>query len=119
MRVAPTDCRGRWDLPARWGWRCLPTEVTARESANMGMIWEAVPDDDFVTHWWARAAHLAKGSTAAHGATKRALRDSYGNDLAAHLHLEAELQGDLGQTRDFREGVSAFLEKRLARFGSC
>ena len=47
---------------------------------------------------------------------KRALRASLVNDLDTQLDLEARLQGEVGKTRDFREGVMAFLEKRPARF---
>ncbi|MCU0912541.1 MAG: enoyl-CoA hydratase-related protein, partial [Rhodobacteraceae bacterium] len=47
---------------------------------------------------------------------KQALRQSLANDLDAQLELEARLQGECGRTRDFQEGVIAFLEKRAARF---
>jgi 2-(1,2-epoxy-1,2-dihydrophenyl)acetyl-CoA isomerase len=90
--------------------------VGARQAAEWGMIWEAVPDDGFEAHWRARAAHLASGPTVAYGALKEALRASYGNDLPRQLSLEAELQGRCGRSRDFREGVLAFLEKRTPGF---
>ena len=38
------------------------------------------------------------------------------NDLDAQLEVEANLQAEVGRSRDFREGVMAFLEKRPARF---
>ena len=41
-------------------------QITARQAADWGMIWEAVPDDEFAAHWRARAAHLAAGPTAAY-----------------------------------------------------
>ncbi|NQZ74084.1 MAG: 2-(1,2-epoxy-1,2-dihydrophenyl)acetyl-CoA isomerase, partial [Dinoroseobacter sp.] len=41
---------------------------------------------------------------------------SFSNDLDEQLALEAKLQGRCGQTRDFQEGVLAFLEKRPASF---
>ena len=44
------------------------------------------------------------------------MRASLSNDLPAQLALEARLQGECGNTRDFREGVTAFLEKRAPVF---
>jgi 2-(1,2-epoxy-1,2-dihydrophenyl)acetyl-CoA isomerase len=90
--------------------------VTATQAAEWGMIWEAVPDGEFVARVAARAAHLATGPTATYRLAKTALRKSLGNDVAAQLTLEAELQNVAGASADFREGVTAFLEKRPARF---
>ena len=60
--------------------------------------------------------HLAMGPTAAYAATKHAIRASWGNSLEDQLTLEAREQGKSGQTRDFKEGVMAFMQKRPARF---
>jgi 2-(1,2-epoxy-1,2-dihydrophenyl)acetyl-CoA isomerase len=116
------DAGGTYWLPRQIGFAramgaaLFAEPVPARQAADWGMIWEAVPDAGFATHWRARAAHLASGPTVAYGAVKEALRASWANDLARQLALEAELQGRCGGTRDFREGVLAFLEKRKARF---
>ncbi|RLL72895.1 enoyl-CoA hydratase-related protein [Paenirhodobacter hankyongi] len=116
------DAGGTYWLPRQvglaraMGLALFADKVTAAEAAAQGMIWEAVPDVDFAHHWRARAEHLAKGPTRAFAAVKRAMRESSANDLSAQLSLEAELQGGLGLTQDFREGVQAFLEKRAARF---
>ncbi len=90
--------------------------VSARQAAEWGMIWEAVPDAEFDAHWRARAVKLAAGPTEAYRGVKDTLRRSFANDLDAQLALEAQVQGRLGRTRDFREGVIAFLEKRPARY---
>jgi 2-(1,2-epoxy-1,2-dihydrophenyl)acetyl-CoA isomerase len=47
---------------------------------------------------------------------KKAIRASLGNTLDEQLALEAKLQKECGQTRDFAEGVLAFSEKRPAKF---
>ncbi|MGB4829514.1 MAG: enoyl-CoA hydratase-related protein [Paracoccaceae bacterium] len=91
-------------------------KIGARQAADWGMIWEAVPDAEFAAVVAARAAHLAKGPGVAYQAVKQALRASFDLDLGAALALEAELQGRCGATEDFREGVAAFLEKRSPRF---
>ena len=90
--------------------------VTARQAADWGMIWEAVADAEFEAHWRKRAAKLAAGPTVAYGHVKDAIRQSYDNSLEEQLLLEARLQGRCGKTRDFREGVLAFLEKRPAEY---
>jgi 2-(1,2-epoxy-1,2-dihydrophenyl)acetyl-CoA isomerase len=91
-------------------------KIRARQAADWGMIWEAVPDAEFSAVVAARAGHLAKGPTVAYAALKQALRGSFDLDLAGALALEARLQGQCGATEDFREGVTAFLEKRSPRF---
>ena len=59
---------------------------------------------------------LANGPTLAYARIKEALRGSERHDLAGQMEVEAEMQGELGQTHDFREGVMAFLERRPAEF---
>lgn len=116
------DAGGTWTLPRQigsaraMGAMLFADRIGARQAADWGMIYECVPDDVFVTHWQARAHHLANGPTAAYAALKQALRASPGNGLEQQLALEARLQGQCGATADFNEGVAAFLEKRAARF---
>lgn len=91
-------------------------KVSADDAAQMGLIWASIPDDKFEAEWKSRAAQIANGPTLAYGAVKQAMRQSLTNDLDAQLEVEARLQGEMGATRDFREGVMAFLEKRPAKF---
>jgi 2-(1,2-epoxy-1,2-dihydrophenyl)acetyl-CoA isomerase len=91
-------------------------KITATQASDWGMIWEAVPDADFAATWQARATHLANGPTEAFKRIKQAMQASWSNGLQEQLLLEGQLQGQCGHTRDFREGVMAFLEKRPAAF---
>ncbi len=90
--------------------------VSARQAADWGLIWQALPDEDFAAAVDARARKLAQGPTRAYRAIRQAVAASGSNDLNAQLALEARLQGEAGQTADFREGVAAFLAKRPAQF---
>ncbi|MGI9391519.1 MAG: enoyl-CoA hydratase-related protein [Boseongicola sp.] len=116
------DAGGTYWLPRQVGFAramgaaLFAEPVSAPQAADWGMIWEAVPDDDFEAHWQSRAAKLAGGPTVAYEHIKEALRASYGNTLEEQLLLEAKLQGRSGKTRDFREGVLAFMEKRPAKY---
>jgi 2-(1,2-epoxy-1,2-dihydrophenyl)acetyl-CoA isomerase len=116
------DAGGTWVLPRTVGLQkamgaaLFADKITARQAADWGMIWEAVPDDAFEATWRARAAHLAEGPTEAFKRIKAAMQASFGNGLQEQLLLEGQLQGQCGHTRDFKEGVVAFLEKRKPVF---
>ncbi|MGH1354188.1 MAG: enoyl-CoA hydratase-related protein [Thalassovita sp.] len=91
-------------------------KISAKQADEWGMIWEAVPDAEFKAIWQARAAHLAKGPTMAYQHVKNAIRGSWDNSLDSQLSLEGRSQGKCGQSRDFKEGVLAFTEKRPPHF---
>lgn len=116
------DAGGTWIVPravgtARaMGMMLFAEPVSAAQAADWGMIWQALPDDDFAAGVAARAQTLAKGPTGAFLAIREALAASSGNDMTAQLALEARLQGQAGRSADFAEGVAAFLQKRPAVF---
>lgn len=116
------DAGGTWFMPRQMGLAkamgaaLFADKISARQADDWGLIWEAVADDAFDAHWRARAAHLAAGPTSAYAAIKQAIRGSFGKSLPDQLETEAHLQGECGNSRDFREGVLAFMEKRPASF---
>lgn len=116
------DAGGTYALPRSMGAAkamgaaLFADKISARQADAWGMIWEAVADDEFAKTVSARAAHLANGPTLAYKEIKRAIQSSYGNDWTAQMEEEAKRQGKLGKTRDFQEGVVAFLQKRPAQY---
>lgn len=116
------DAGGTWALPRQMGLAkamgaaLFAEPISARQASDWGMIWECADDPAFEVQWQARAAQLAAGPTQAYRAVKEAIRGSWDNSLDSQLDVEARLQGACGQSRDFQEGVMAFLEKRPARF---
>jgi 2-(1,2-epoxy-1,2-dihydrophenyl)acetyl-CoA isomerase len=116
------DCGGTFMLPRLVGWK-RATEllftgelVGARAAAEMGMINLVTPDDELMSRAMAMAEKLAQAPTAAIAEIKKLLEASARNDLRSQLDLERETQIESGKTKDFVEGVSAFLEKRPPRF---
>ncbi|MBU0781793.1 enoyl-CoA hydratase-related protein [Loktanella salsilacus] len=116
------DAGGTWFLPRQiglaraMGAALFTDKITAQQAADWGMIYEVAEAADFEGHWRGRALQLATGPTQTYGHIKAALRASFDNSLEQQLELEAKLQGKCGLTRDFTEGVVAFMEKRPAAF---
>lgn len=116
------DSGGTWWLPrlvgeARAKALTLTAEpLSAEDAASWGLIWRAVDDDRLMEEASALAARLAKGPTHAYGLTKQAIQAASVNTLDAQLDLERDLQREAGASDDYKEGVSAFLEKREAKF---
>jgi len=116
------DAGGTWFAPRQMGMAkamgaaLFADKISARQADDWGLIWESVPDDEFDSHWRSRAAHLVSGPTQGFARIKQAIRGSFDKNLTDQLAIEAHLQGECGRTRDFQEGVVAFLEKRPAKF---
>src|SRR6185369_11395096 len=116
------DCGGTFMLPRLVGWK-RATEllftgelVSALAAAKMGMINSVIPDNELMSTVMAMAEKLAQAPTAAIGEIKMLLDASAANDMRSQLDLERRTQIDSGKTKDFVEGVQAFLEKRPPRF---
>jgi 2-(1,2-epoxy-1,2-dihydrophenyl)acetyl-CoA isomerase len=117
------DAGGGWHLtralgPARAKALLMtgqPLSAAAAESA--GLIWKCVDDAALMPEAEALVSQLAKGPTRAYAAMKKAVAAAESATcLEDYLCEEARLQGEAGQTGDYREGVLAFLEKRPPRF---
>ena len=116
------DCGGTFFLPRVIGEKRAAEmfmtggTLDATRAEKIGMINAVVPAEDLLQETAKLAAHLASGPTGSFGRIKRMLNASYSNDLRAQLALEAECQLESGRASDFKEGVSAFFEKRPPEF---
>ena len=116
------DAGGTYFLPrligtARaMGVALLAEKVGAEQAEQWGLIWKAVDDDKLADEARSLARRLATGPTKGYGLVKKAMYASPGNSLDAQLDLERDLQREAGFSEDYREGVTAFKEKREPRF---
>lgn len=94
----------------------LAEPLTAEQAVDWGLIWKVVDDAALLDEARALTAHLATQPTLGLALIKAALNASAANTLDAQLDLERDYQRAAGRTPDYREGVSAFMEKRKPRF---
>ena len=95
----------------------LGERVSAAKAVDWGLINSAWPDAEFAAKAEALLTRLAAGPTRSYAGSKQELNHWMYDRMAAHLELEASIQGELATSADFVEGVSAFLQKRPPEFG--
>ncbi len=103
--------------PARARALCMLGEpLPAETAAEWGLIWKCVDDEVLMDEAMGLAKRLATQPTQAIALMKQALEVSFDNDMAGQLDIERDGQVAAFATQDFREGVTAFIEKRKAVF---
>lgn len=120
--AAIPDCGGSYFLPRLVGTaKALELIFTAdiidaQEALRLGLFNKVVPHDQLMSATMDFAKRLAKGPAKTLGFAKKALYKGLNSDLATALEYEATVQGMVMETQDFKEGITAFLEKRKAVF---
>jgi 2-(1,2-epoxy-1,2-dihydrophenyl)acetyl-CoA isomerase len=116
------DCGGTWFLPrlvgpARARGLALTAEPLPADKAEAwGLIWKTFDDPDLMAQAHQLCVQFTAAPTVALALIKRALDETWGNDLDAQLDLERESQREASLTPDYAEGVRAFLQKRPPAF---
>lgn len=116
------DSGGTFTLPRLVGWQkasalmMLGDKVSATEAERINMIYKVLPDESFQAESLQLAQTLAAMPTKGLALTKQALRMSQNSSFEEQIHDEDILQQNAAQTYDYKEGVAAFLEKRVPNF---
>ncbi len=116
------DSGGTWTLPRLVGHAramalsMLGDKISAEQAMAWGMIWKCVDDESLKDEALAMAKQLATQPTKGLALIKRAIQSSWDNSFDEQLDLERDLQTLAGRTEDYREGVSAFMNKRQPSF---
>ncbi len=118
------DSGGSWHLPRAVGLprakglALLGDKLPAEQAAAWGLIWECTEDDQLFDRALLLARRLAQLPARGLALTKQLLNTSSAQPLHERLEQEKEIMRRLGKTRDYQEGVAAFLEKRAPRFSA-
>lgn len=98
------------------GLALLGDKLPAEQAAAWGLIWKCTDDDKLAHEVDLLARHFAAAPTLGLARTKQAIHASPNNTLEAQLDLERDFMRELGASADYREGVAAFMEKRVPVF---
>ena len=96
---------------------CLSGDmIDAQMAFDMGLVEKVVPQDELLTAAKKLAHTIGQKAPLAIEACKRAINGGAHLPIADALELEALEFGALVNTNDFKEGTTAFLEKRKAEW---
>jgi 2-(1,2-epoxy-1,2-dihydrophenyl)acetyl-CoA isomerase len=94
----------------------LDEKITAQKAVEIGLIYQAVESEELMPETARICRKLASMPTKGFALYKQSINQTFENTLDEQLELEAQLQTEAGKTRDYNEGVQAFLNKRKPEF---
>ena len=94
----------------------LPDRLSANEAKDLHMINWVVPAADLEARSEALVQRLANGPTRAHALAKRLIAHTFDTSMETQLAAEVKGFADCASGPDFKEGVTAFVEKRKPTF---
>ena len=94
----------------------LGERLPASQALDWGLINRVWPDDELADRADELIDKLANGPTRSYAGIKRQLNQWLFERMETQLEFEAHIQQEMGGSADFAEGVTAFVEKREARF---
>ncbi len=116
------DGGSTWFLPRMVGMKkateliMLADNIDAATALQMGLINRMVAADTLAAEVAALATRLGNGATHAFANAKKLLNQSFETPMRAHLDREISFFAGCTETHDFKEGVTAFVEKRKPEF---
>jgi 2-(1,2-epoxy-1,2-dihydrophenyl)acetyl-CoA isomerase len=116
------DSGGTYILPRLIGMQkasalmMLGDKIAAQEAMEMGMIYKVFAEENFAEKTVEIVNQIAAMPTKGLALTKQLLNESLQNTLPDQLQQECNLQTVAGNTKDYQEGVAAFIQKRKPNF---
>jgi len=113
---------GTWYLPRLVGWAkaaeiiYLGRTLLADDADRLGLVNAVVPDDQVIKTARAWATEIAGNAPLAVQSAKRLMRHGLTEDFGSHTHHVLLQTIQLFGTKDFREGITSFMEKRPPEF---
>jgi len=109
-------------LPRLVGWgramelSMLAERLPAEQAHDWGIVNRLYDDNDSLMDGAMQIAKQLANGPRSLALIRKAYWQTWANSFEQQLELEAQLQNEAGSSRDFAEGVQAFLEKRDAQF---
>ncbi len=97
-------------------WSTMGTKVSAQEAFNLGIINRICKAEELDEEVKKLTDYYSKAPTKAIGMMKKMLNKASHSDLETMLEYEAFCQEIAGKSEDYKEGVTAFNEKRKPEF---